>query len=158
MWELLGGGPPGALQGLATRKQVRATFRRAGQQASMEILLYLPNDVSRPVPAFLGLNFGGNHTIHPDPGIRLSTILGEQSLSRGGNRATEAARGTAYQRWPVERILQRGYALATVYCGDLDPDYDDGFQNGVHPLFYAPGQERAGCGANGARSGPGPGA
>ncbi|MGI9288168.1 MAG: hypothetical protein ACR2P1_22475 [Pseudomonadales bacterium] len=114
-----------ALAGMATRKQVRITFSNGAISQAMELLVYLPNSVQGSAPAFLALNFRGNHSIHPDPAILQST---------------DAERGERVRRWPVERIIERGYALATVYYGDLDPDIDDGFQNGIHPLFYAEGQ------------------
>ena len=136
--------PEPVLGGAAVRQQVAVDFTGAGAPASMQILIYLPAERSGPVPVFVGLNFYGNHTIQEDAGILLSTAWMREDAKHGvvGNRANETSRGTSASRWAVDRITARGYGLATIYCGDLDPDFDDGFQNGVHPLFYRPGQTR----------------
>ncbi len=128
-----------ALGGRATRKQVSVLFTGEKQGPRMDILIYLPNTSCGPAPVFLLLNFHGNHSIHPDPGIRLT-----ESWMRGtaGHRASEKSRGSARSRFPVKDVIERGYGLATVYYGDIDPDYDDGFRNGVHGAFdsHAPGR------------------
>jgi hypothetical protein len=133
-----------ALGGHAIRKEMTVHFGESG--ASMDLLIYVPAGGNAPVPCFLTLNFHGNHAIHADPGIALSTrwMRGGEVHGIIDNRATEAARGSVSSRWALERILERGYALATIYYGDLDPDYDDGFQNGVHPLFDALGEASRG--------------
>ncbi len=131
-----------ALGGLATRREIAIHFTTRPDGPKMNLLLYLPNHTAGPLPCFLGMNFMGNHTIHPDPGIRLPTGWVPDFGGTGDHRASKSARGKGASRWPVERILERGYALVTAYYGDLDPDFDDGFQNGVHPLFSQPGQRR----------------
>ncbi|MCJ7737329.1 MAG: acetylxylan esterase, partial [Anaerolineae bacterium] len=129
---------PAALDGLAIRKQVAVRFSERDEDCRMDLLMYLPPPRSAPIPLFVGLNFLGNHTVHPDPAIPLAR--GWVPAANDGHLAPERLRGTRASRWPVERILARGYGLATIYCGDLDPDFDDGFRNGVHPLFYQDGQ------------------
>ena len=119
-----------ALGGLAHRKQVRVEFGDAPSVSSMDILLYTPAGASGPVPVFLGQNFGGNHTVHRDPAIRLA----DRTTAEGRQKGQDADRGRRSSRWQVEMLLKRGYGVATAFCGDLDPDFDDGFHNGVHPL------------------------
>lgn len=114
-----------ALAGRATRKQVAALFGESGYR--LDILLYVPNRVSGPAPAFLGLNFNANHTVHADVGI----------LKRG----TSNERGSFASRWQLETLIERGYALATVHRDQIDPDnYRNDFSDGIHPLFYEDNQ------------------
>ncbi len=125
-----------ALGGEATRKQVRVSFTGAPDGPGMEILVYLPAGTEAPAPTFVLLNFHGNHSVHPDPEIRLSTSwMRDDNPGVTGNRATEESRGTARSSFPAGKILSRGYGLATIYYGDIDPDYHDGFGDGVHGAF-----------------------
>ncbi len=61
-----------ALGGKATLKQVTVYVTGERDGPSLELLLFLPRKASKPVPAFLGLNFYGNHTVNADKAIRLS--------------------------------------------------------------------------------------
>jgi hypothetical protein len=106
------------------------------------VLLYFPNSKPKNAPAFVGLNFEGNYTITDEPDIKLPEDWVPNSNGTKENKASEKRRGTKASRWPIEMIIKQGYAVATAYYGDIDPDFDDGFQNGVHPLFYKPGQTK----------------
>ncbi len=137
-----------ALGGAAIRKEITVHFSGNGAEQAMNILFYVPNGAKKPVPVFLGMNFGGNHTIHSDPGITISTNWMRNKPEQGfvNNRATEASRGSSASRWPVEKILSHGFGVATVYYGDIVPDDDKGgLQRGIHRLFEknVPAEPRA---------------
>jgi hypothetical protein len=124
----------------------KATLKEISLQMegnTLNLLLVVPNTAPKPVPAVLSLNFGGNHTLHPDPRISLPTSWVPDSNDGRSvdHKATDKGRGSAAGRWPLENIIDQGFAVATIYCGDIDPDFDDGFQNGVHKTFGKPGAD-----------------
>jgi hypothetical protein len=123
-----------ALSGKATRKQVTVYFNGKVDGPQMDILLYIPNNIKH-VPAIVGLNFDGNQSVSSDPAIKMSTSWFDKTKGVIDHRATEATRGLDTGQWPLEMIIDKGYALATVYRGDIDPDFDDGFKNGVQALY-----------------------
>jgi hypothetical protein len=114
-----------ALGGLATRKQVTIRLFEEAEAPWIDLLIFIPNHVARPVPAFLGLSYG-NQGVHLDPGIRPS-------------RETTPKRGEHAPRWPLEMILKRGYAVATFAGADVEQDRHgsgsrqepDGWKKGV---------------------------
>jgi len=133
-----------ALDGMAIRRQIAIQLSNKEEGPVLHLLLYIPKVADKPVPTFVALNFYGNHTVEADPGILLSESWMRNNKEKGvvDHKATEASRGVSDSRWPVKDILENGYALATAYYGDIDPDYDDGFQNGIHPHFMEEGKSR----------------
>lgn len=133
-----------ALGGKAVRKEITAYFAADPNGPKMQLAVYLPRGAQRPVPMFVGLNFYGNHAIDPDPRIPVTTVWmrNNPKMFVENNRPSAKSRGLDAKSWPLAAVIERGYGVATAYYGDLDPDFDDGFQNGVHPLFYKPGQSR----------------
>ncbi|MFP6581999.1 MAG: prolyl oligopeptidase family serine peptidase [Candidatus Hydrogenedentota bacterium] len=46
--------------------------------------------------------------------------------------------------WPWREIVRRGFVAAAFWNGEVDPDNDDGFRNGVHGLFDPKNEPRPG--------------
>jgi hypothetical protein len=125
-----------ALNGQATLREIKLTLHYQGKSLDIFLLLHLPK-TPKKTPVFLGYNFYGNHTTTNDPGVMVtpSWSMNSPALGITDNKATETSRGMQGNRWPAKEIVSRGFGLATVYYGDVDPDFDDGFQNGVHQLL-----------------------
>ena len=140
-----------AFGGKATLKEVTLTIGEKGP--SWNLLLVVPNKRSGPVPTFVGLNFSGNHAIVADPAVAIPTTWMRQGKGDDvvNNRATEKGRGKAVGTWALEQSIDRGYAVATVYYGDIFPDKAD-FNDGLFKHLYqpAPGQKSPGDIAPGA--------
>lgn len=134
-----------AINGLAHRREVTVFFTDDDNGPQMDLLVYTPIAAKGKVPAFLGYNFNGNHSIEKDPRLHItdSWVRNDKEHAIDKNKATEASRGSESSRWAVERIIRSGYGLVTIYYGDVDPDFDDGFANGIHALFEKPGRPRA---------------
>lgn len=127
-----------ALDGLARRKEVQLELVNGDKKIRLTMLIYLPQN-SKDAPLFLSYNFDGNHTTTAETDILIpeSWVSNKQDLGITDNRANDGGRGTSASRWPIKEIVSRGFGVATVYYGDVDPDFDDGFKNGVHQLFDA---------------------
>lgn len=126
-----------ACNGKAVRREYLLGFSHP-DSPGIRILVYLPKD-RKKVPAFMGLNFRGNQIVEDDPRITLEKGFVLGAKKSGDNTAfAEKNRGIGTGRWPAETIVDRGYALVTACCGNIDPDFHDGFENGVHAMFPKP--------------------
>jgi hypothetical protein len=113
-----------ALDGKGTIREVEITFGPP-EWPKLYLLVAVPNGKT-PAACFVGPNFGGNHLVLADDRIHLPTSwMPANGPGVKDNKATEAGRGKAPTIWPMQQIVERGYAVATFYCGDLQPDRPD---------------------------------
>jgi hypothetical protein len=121
-----------ALDGTATRKQVRLYLHPTDTTVYTDVLMYLPNNAKKPAPVFVGYNFSGNQAIQTDGKILLTkSWLYGKTKGAVNNRATDSSRGIEASQWQVKEVLSHGYAVVTAYYGDIEPDNPDGWKTGI---------------------------
>jgi hypothetical protein len=124
-----------ALGGNAIRKQVTICFSANKAGPKEDLLVYLPANAPRPVPVLLKLSLSPNSMTVADPGVKTGEMWGRDK------RKVPVPAGTpGMGRMNVEQILGRGFGFATLYYGDIDPDFDGGATLGVRGLYLKPGQ------------------
>ena len=121
--------------GKATLKLVNISFapKNAPQ---IHLMLIVPNHRKNPAPIFLGLNFSGNYALVTNPVVALPTGWMNAKISGvTNNRAMEAGRGRLIDVWAIEQSIDRGYAVATIFCDDIQPDATNAV-TGVRTVFH----------------------
>lgn len=128
-----------ALNGKALRKQITIHFSKDPSWPVLHLVEYLPATAKKPVPVLLSINFGAVQNAVDDPGITPITVWDPKTHQR---IAPPAGRG--FGRINAEVLLNAGIGVATFYYGDVDPDYAEGFKDGIRAHYLKPGQsERA---------------
>ena len=99
-----------ALDGKATKKEVEIRIESDGKSLTFNLIIFSPNNIKQPVPAFL---------------------LIDPWFSDGKTPRWNQDNGY----WPIKEAIARGYGMAIYDAALLDPDNFDNFKNGIHPLL-----------------------
>jgi hypothetical protein len=99
-----------AMNGKAKLKEVLIEVLNNNKSVKITLVLFVPNSIKKPVPAFLLINNRGKENTDP----------------------TRAAKS---EFWPAEMLIDNGYAIAAIHVADLAPDDKVKYVNGVLQLY-----------------------
>ncbi len=122
-----------ALDGTAIRRQVTVYFSSDKNGPKMDLLIYLPKKAKKPAPLLLNLSFSANSSAVDDPGVKPGEVWGRDK------KRVPAPKG-GFGRINPAPFLAQGIGVATIYYGDIDPDFLGGVPLGVRELYLKPGQ------------------
>lgn len=122
---------PDFMDGKATAKQVKFIFTNGKKNVEALLLLVLPNRPEGKVPVFVSYNYKGNHSTCFDPGIQYSPTF---SIVKEANDP-DWERGCQADRWCYDKIIDRGYGVATMFYQDIFPDKPGLEEHGIVSLF-----------------------
>ncbi len=99
-----------AMNGKATLKEVAITVTRNQKTLTINLLMFTPNKVKKPVPMFLVINHRGVKTM-------------------------DVTRMNKDGFWPAEQVIEAGYGIAGFDVIDVAPDNKTDFIKGVLQLY-----------------------
>lgn len=99
-----------SMDGKAHLKEVQIEVFNAGRSVKINLVLFTPNKVLKPAPAFLLINNRPKENTDPTRTIKSDF-------------------------WPAEEVIEKGYAIAAFQVNDLAPDDPNLFMNGMLQLY-----------------------
>lgn len=99
-----------AMNGKAHLKQVLVEVFRNSQSVKINLVLFIPNSATKPVPVFLLIN-------------------------NRGKENTDPTRATKTGFWPAEMLIDSGCAIAAFHYSDLAPDDKEKYKDGALRLY-----------------------
>jgi hypothetical protein len=100
-----------AMNGKATLKKVAITVSRNNKSVTMNLLMFTPNKVKKPVPMFLVINHRGIKTM-------------------------DVTRQNKDGFWPAEEVIEAGYGISGFDVIDVAPDDKVKFTEGILDKLY----------------------
>ena len=99
-----------SMNGKAHLKEVLIEVFRNQKRVSINLTLFIPNNIKTPVPAFLLIN-------------------------NRPKENTDPTRSVKSEFWPAEVLIEGGYAIGAIHVSDMAPDNKNDFMNGVLDLY-----------------------
>jgi hypothetical protein len=134
-----------AFDGKAIRRQVTVYFSKDKSGPKMDLLMYLPAGAGKPVPLLLNAGFTANSLTVDDPGVKPGEIWNQEK-----KKVPVTAGAKRFGALNVLPLLERGFGVASVYYGDIDPDFLGGVSLGVRRLYLKAGRSDPAAGEWGA--------
>lgn len=115
-----------ALAGRATRRDVELDITAATNGTALKFTLFLPNHRTGPVPVFVGVHVFDTAHPHPQPAV---------ARHQPGTPSPTPEANVRIGRATADRILARGYGLASLNIEALAPDSATNYWQGVARLY-----------------------
>jgi hypothetical protein len=137
-FEVVEKGTP-ALNGKAIRKRVEIHLSGDQNTPVIHLVEYIPAEAKKPVPMLLSISFGAPSNTVDDPGLPVGEVWDMKTHAR-----IPANKARTFGKLRVEPVLDAGIGVATFYYGDVDPDFAEGFANGIRSHYLKPGEAKRG--------------
>lgn len=123
--------------GLAKRNQVRLALGEGAEAVKIRVVLYTPAKATAKVPVLLHIGFSPNVLVFDEPGIDEGLAWDGRNKVRVPDRKALSLPG-----FDARPFIEKGYGVAHVYYGDIEPDFDGGAALGVRKFLGGVGNPR----------------
>jgi PelA/Pel-15E family pectate lyase len=123
--------------GLARRTQVRLVVGEGPQAKKIRVVLYTPAAAKGPVPVLLHIGFSPNVLVFDEPGIDEGMAWDGRNKKPVPDRQALNLAG-----FDAKPFIEKGFAVAHVYYGDIEPDFAGGAKFGVRSVIGGVGDPR----------------